>query len=176
MSYGSGYSGGGRMRRRDFIKAIGSVGVAAGPFAARAQQPTAPVIGFLNSAPPDLLADRVRAFRRGLSEARFVEDRNVAIGYRWAENKFDRLPDLAKDLVRRKVNVIATGYNLAAAQAAKAATATIPIVLASGVDPVKAGLVASLNQPGGNITGVNGLSNELVPKQVEVLHELIPAA
>jgi putative ABC transport system substrate-binding protein len=164
------------MRRRDFIKVVGGAGLATWPVTPRAQPSTALVIGFLNSASPDLLADRVRAFRRGLSEAGYVEGRNVTIEYRWAENKFDRLPGLASDLVRSNVNVIATGYNLAAAQAAKAATTTIPIVFASGVDPVKTGLVASLNQPGGNITGVNVLANELVPKQVEVLRELVPAA
>jgi len=163
------------MRRRDFIR--GAVGSAAAfPFAAHAQPSTAPVIGFLNSASPDLYADRIRAFRRGLSETGYVEGRNVAIEYRWAENKFDRLLDLASELVRRNVNVIVTGYNLAAAQAAKAATTTIPIVFASGADPVTTGLVASLNQPGGNITGVTLLATELVPKQVEVLHELVPAA
>jgi len=164
------------MRRREFIKVIGGAGLVAWPVASRAQPSSAPVIGFLNSASPDLLADRVRAFRKGLSEVGYVEGRNVAIEYRWAENRFDSLPDLASDLVRRNVNVIVTGYNLAAAQAAKAATNTIPIVFASGADPVKAGLVASLNQPSGNITGVNILANELVPKQVEVLHELVPAA
>ena len=110
------------MRRREFIKVIGGAGLVAWPVASRAQPSTGPVIGFLNSASPDLFADRVRAFRKGLSEVGYVEGRNVAIEYRWAENKFDSLPDLASDLVRHNVNVIVTGYNLAAAQAAKAAT------------------------------------------------------
>ncbi len=164
------------MRRRDLIKVIGGAGFAAWPVASRAQPSTAPVVGFLNSATPDPLAPRVRAFRHGLSDAGYVEGRNVAIEYRWAEYRFDRLPDLARDLVRHNVNVIVTGYNLAAAQAAKAATDTIPIVFISGVDPVRTGLVASLNQPGSNVTGVSILANELIPKQIEVLHELVPKA
>jgi ABC-type uncharacterized transport system substrate-binding protein len=108
------------VHRRDFIKLIGTAAAAAWPFPSRAQQSATPVIGFLNSASPDLLADRVRAFRRGLSETGYVEDRNVTIEYRWAENNFNQLPDLARDLVRHNVSVIATGFNLAAAQAAKA--------------------------------------------------------
>ena len=159
------------MRRRDFITAI--VGSAVTwPVAARAQQPAMPVVGFLNSASPDVFADRLRAFHQGLKDTGFVEGENVAIAYRWAENQLDRLPELAAELVRQQVKVIAV--NLVAALPAKAATASIPIVFVTNEDPVRAGLVASLARPGGNLTGINACGTSPSKRMIDgarvVLH------
>jgi ABC-type uncharacterized transport system substrate-binding protein len=162
------------VNRREFIGVLGTA--AAWPRHASAQPTAVPVIGYLEAGAPESSARLVGAFRKGLGETGHVEGRNVAIEFRWAQNDYERLPELAADLVRRDVAVIAAPISIVAALAARAATATIPIVFCTGADPVRAGLVATLNRPGGNVTGVSFMNVELGAKRLEILNELLPRA
>src|SRR5262249_381606 len=164
---------GDRVRRRSFIALVG--GAAAWPLAARAQQPT-PIVGLINSRSAQDAVRNVAAFRKGLDETGYVEGQNVTVEYHWMEGQYHRLPSLVDDLIRRRVDVIATPAFRSGAKAAKAATSTIPIVFGVGDDPVKLGLVASLARPGGNATGVNSFNTEVVAKRLGLLHELLPKA
>jgi putative ABC transport system substrate-binding protein len=163
------------MKRRTFIAGLGSA-AATWPLAARGQQPKMPVIGYLHPGSPESSLHVMAAFNQGLAETSYAEGRNVAIEFRWANDQFDPLPQLASDLVRRQVAVIVAASSLPAVLAAKAATTTIPIVFSTGVDPVEAGLVDSYNRPGSNVTGITGLSSELAGKQLGLLHQIVPGA
>jgi putative ABC transport system substrate-binding protein len=163
------------MKRREFVALVGSA-AAAWPLAARAQQPAMPVVAFFTAGSPTSSGHLAAAFRQGLGETGYIEGRNVAIEYRWSDGQYDRLPELAADLVRLGVNVIVTPGSTASALAARVATKTIPIIFETGADPVASGLVASLSRPGGNVTGVSSLNNQVGPKRLEVLHEAIPLA
>jgi putative ABC transport system substrate-binding protein len=162
------------IRRREIITLLSSA--AAWPLAARAQQPTMPVVGYLNLGMVGVRRDDVVAFKRGLNELGFVEGQNVLIEYRWADDQYERLPDLAADLIQRRVTVIVAPNGTATTLAAKALTTIIPIVFSTSRDPVRTGLVASLNQPGGNVTGVIDMGSDLEAKQLELLHDLLPQA
>jgi putative ABC transport system substrate-binding protein len=161
------------MRRREFIAGLGA---ATWPVVARGQQPALPVIGYLSSGSQGISGERLRMFFQGLSEAGLSEGKNIAIEYRWAEGQYDRLPRLAADLVGRRVRVIVVPDSVVTVRAAKAATSTIPVVFGIGADPVKSGLVTSFSRPGGNLTGAARLNVELLPKRLEMLHELVPTA
>ena len=162
------------IRRREFISLAG--GAVAWPLAARAQQPSMPVIGFMGIDTPDVYADRLGAFRQGLKETGFVEGQNVAVEYRWAQGQYDRFPELAAEFVRRQVAVIAATGGEPSPQSAKAATQSIPIVFTANGDPISEGLVTNLRQPGGNVTGITIFGPAAVTKRVQLMHQLIPQA